>query len=39
MPSLITQPDGSVRWDYDLPDEPKKAAKKAATSTATKKES
>jgi hypothetical protein len=33
MPTLITQPDGSVLWDYDVPEEkPKKkaAAKKAA---------
>jgi hypothetical protein len=31
MPELITLPDGSVRWDYDSEDKPKKAAKKAAS--------
>ena len=31
MASLITQGDGSVRWDYDLPEEkPKKTAAKRA---------
>lgn len=33
MPSLIKQPDGSVLWDYDVPEKPKKAAKRAAVTT------
>lgn len=30
MPTLITQDDGTVLWDYDVPAEPKKSTKKAA---------
>lgn len=35
MPSLIPQEDGSVLWDYDVPEKPhtKAAAKKAAAKT------
>jgi hypothetical protein len=39
MPTLITLDDGSVRWDYDLPAEKPKAAKKAAAATKKNEES
>lgn len=34
MPTLITLEDGSVRWDYDLPTEPKPGSKAALVALA-----
>lgn len=30
MPTLIPQPNGTVLWDYDVPEKPEKPTKTAA---------
>lgn len=39
MPKLVTQDDGTVRWDYDVKDKPKKKTAKKAAPAAESKES